>query len=163
MKSKQAIDELGNRKATLLAEESVLTNTLASQAEKQATLEKERELLETQLTLLKKIEDLEEARHQLRDGEPCPLCGAEEHPFAKGNVPVPDETRQRLTTVRNELKSVIDAVSDLKVKLAQIGKDIEQVASSQKEHGEKIMDANRLIIEVCSELPPDLNWDVSDP
>jgi exonuclease SbcC len=165
-KSKQAIDELGSRKVKRLAEESTLTSQLDSQTEKQSALEQKRELLETQLTLLKKIEDIEdieEARHQLRDGEPCPLCGAKEHPFAEGNVPVPDETRQRLTTVRNDLKSVTDAVSEWKVKLAQIDKELEQVASGQKEHGEKIREAKRLIVEICSELPPDLNWDVSDP
>jgi DNA repair protein SbcC/Rad50 len=155
LKSKKAIDELGKRKATLRAKESSLASQLKSQAEKQAAFEKEIELLEAQLMLLKKIEDLEEARHQLQDGEPCPLCGAEEHPFAEGNVPVPDETRQRLSTARRDLKFVTDAVSDLKVKLAQLDKDLEQVASGQEEHAEKIDEANRLIVQACLDLPLD--------
>ena len=162
-KSKQAIDELGNRKATLSADESTLKSQLESQAEKQAALEKEMELLETQLTLLKKIEDLEDARHQLQDGEPCPLCGAKEHPFAEGNIPVPDETRQRLSEVRSDLKSVSDAISDIKVKLAQVSKDLEQVASGQKEHGETIEKANLLLGKIISELPSNLELTASDP
>ncbi len=162
-KSKQALDKLVGRKTNHIAEESVLARQLKSQIEKQAALEKERELLETQLTLLKKIEDLEEARHQLQDDEPCPLCGSKEHPFAEGNVPVPEETRQRLTTVRSDLKSVTDAISDLKVKLAQISKDLEQIVSGQKEHTERIDEANRLIVEVFLQLPPDLNLAASDP
>jgi exonuclease SbcC len=163
LKSKQAIEELGNRKASLTAKEFTLVSQLKSLTEKQADLEKEMTLLETQLTLLKRIEDLEEARHQLQDGEPCPLCGAKEHSFAEGNVPIPDETRQHLTMVRSDLKSVIDAVSDLKVKLAQVGKDLEQVASDQKEHAEKIAQANCLIAQTCSDLPPEYALDVSDP
>lgn len=162
-KSKQATLELVNRQATLNAEESALTSTLASRAEIQAALEKERELLETQLTLLKKIEDLEEARSQLQDGEPCPLCGAKDHPFARGNIPVPHETRQRLTTVRADLKSITGEISDLKVKRAKVNKDLEQVASGQKEYAEKMAEASRLIGQVCSELPPDLELMASDP
>lgn len=162
LESKQAVGELDKRKVSLSAEESMLSSQMGSQVEKQGTLEKEMELLETQLTLLKKIQDFEEARHQLQDGEACPLCGAKEHPFAEGNVPIPDETRQHLTMVRTDLKAVIDAVSDLKVKLAKVSKDLEQVASGQKEHADKIEEANRLIGEVCSELSPDLKFPVSD-
>lgn len=162
-KSKQTLNEIGNRKANLSTEESTLAEQLKGQTEKQAAFEKEVGLLETKLTLLKKIEDLKEARHQLQDGEPCPLCGAKEHPFAEGNIPVPDETRQRLTTVRGDLKSVTDTVSDLKVKLVQVGKDLEQVASGQKKHAEKIDEANRLIVQACSDLTPQHALDASDP
>ena len=96
-KSKRVIDQLDSRQTAYQQEASSLTRSLATQAERLAALEKEIGLLETQLTLLKRIEDLEEARRQLQDGEPCPLCGAKEHPFAEGNIPIPDETRQRLT------------------------------------------------------------------
>ena len=156
LRSKQTLAELGNRKTTLNTEESTLTSQLKSQTEKQAVLEKEVELLETQLILLKKIEELTEARQQLLDGTPCPLCGAKEHPFAEGNVPVPDEARQRLTAARSDLRSVSNVVSKLNVKLAQVGKDLEGVASGQKEHSEKIEEADRLIVDLYSELRPDL-------
>lgn len=53
-------------------------------------------LLEQQLELLKKIEDLNALRLQLEDGQECPLCGSLEHPFAQGNVPVLDETQTGL-------------------------------------------------------------------
>ncbi len=111
-KSRQVLDQTGKRHEALVAENSSLTAQLRIQVEKQVSLEKEMGLLETQLSLLKKIEDFKEARRQLQDGEACPLCGAREHPFADGNIPVPDETRQRLGRVRADLKAANNAVSD---------------------------------------------------
>jgi exonuclease SbcC len=64
--------------------------------------------------LLDKIADLEVHRLQLEDGKPCPLCGAEEHPYAEGNVPVPDEIDRKLTILAGLIKKVEELESLLK-------------------------------------------------
>jgi len=161
--SKQASSDLSRRQAALEAEKSALTNALANRTEREAALEREQELLETHLTLLQRIEDLEEARQQLQDDEPCPLCGAKEHPFAEGNTPVPDETRRKLTALRGDLKSVSGEISSLKVKHAKLSKDIEQALSAQEAHAEIVEGAKSLIAEACSELPADLQLTAEDP
>lgn len=51
----------------------------------------EKEGLQREQHLLEKIHSLEEHRAKLQAGEPCPLCGSEEHPFAGGSVPVVDD------------------------------------------------------------------------
>lgn len=56
----------------------------------------DKEALLRELTLLARIAELEDHRAKLEHGKPCPLCGAETHPFAAGKVPVPDDTERKI-------------------------------------------------------------------
>lgn len=59
----------------------------------------DKEALLRELALLTRITELEEYRAKLEHGRPCPLCGAEAHPFATGNIPTPDETEKTIATL----------------------------------------------------------------
>lgn len=78
----------------------------------------EKETLLREMAFLTKIAELEDHRTKLEDGKPCPLCGATEHPFAEGNIPVPDETEQKiddLTTLISEAEVQEAAIKKLEV------------------------------------------------
>jgi DNA repair protein SbcC/Rad50 len=150
--SQQAISRLDSQQVALGQEELTLQSALTTKIERQVAIEQEVAELETQMILLKRIGDLEEVRKQLHDGEPCPLCGARDHPFAEGNIPAPDETRQSLAAVRNELKWLTSDIAELKIRIANAGKDLERTVSAQKEHAGKIGEANRLLSDNCAAL-----------
>jgi DNA repair protein SbcC/Rad50 len=142
--------------AALLTEREMLARSITEEMQQQSVLERELPLLETQLSLLRKIQGFEAARHQLQDGEPCPLCGAKAHPYAEGNLPVPDETMSRLNRVRATLKKSGKTLSDLLVRDAKTLKDLEQTDVRQKECSEKIAAADVFITKGLASLALDL-------
>ena len=74
----------------------------------------EKETLLREMAFLSKIAELEDHRAKLEDGKPCPLCGATEHPFAEGNVPVPDETEQKIEALTRLISKAEDQEAAIK-------------------------------------------------
>ncbi len=92
----------------------------------------EKETLLREKVFLNKIMELEEHRSRLEDGRPCPLCGAINHPFAEGNVPVPDAIDQKIKT----LDLVISKAEKQEVTIKKLEKD-EAAAINNLHEGEK--------------------------
>ncbi|MDD4573220.1 MAG: AAA family ATPase, partial [Sphaerochaeta sp.] len=78
----------------------------------------EKEYLLREREYLARIAALEEHRQNLSDGKPCPLCGSLEHPFALGNVPLPDETEKKIEA----LTKIITEAEDLETKIQDLTK-----------------------------------------
>jgi len=89
--------ELDDASRNLQQGKNILSELLAGRQLREYRTEKETLLRE--MAFLSKIAELEEYRSKLEDGKPCPLCGAKEHPFADGNVPVSDENEKKIDSL----------------------------------------------------------------
>ncbi len=108
----------------------------------------EKETLLREMTFLAKILELEDHRAKLEDGKQCPLCGAKDHPFAKGNIPVPDETEKKIESLTELIEKAEKQKADIK-KFEQVentahknlteNEKLEAAAANDKKAAEKAL------------------------
>ena len=98
--------ELKDAVETLKEGKDILGKLLGDRLLRECRAEKETLLRE--MTFLAKIAELEDYRAKLVDGKPCPLCGAEEHPFAEGNIPVADEIEKMIEALTELIRKAED-------------------------------------------------------
>lgn len=93
----------------------------------------EKETLLREMAFLRKIASLETERSKLEDGKPCPLCGAEEHPFAEGNIPETDEAEKK-----------IENLTELIQKAEELESGIKKLESEEKDALKNLTDSEKL-------------------
>ncbi|MFW5785476.1 MAG: AAA family ATPase [Chitinispirillaceae bacterium] len=113
----------------------------------------EKETLLREKAFLEKIAELEGHRAKLEDGKPCPLCGAEEHPYAEGNVPIPDETEKKideLTQFINNAEEQEASIRKLEETEISAAKDLAESEKNLTEADHRKISAERMIAELKS-------------
>jgi DNA repair protein SbcC/Rad50 len=130
----------------------------------------EKETLLREMAFLSKIAELEDYRVKLEDGKLCPLCGAKEHPFAEGNVPVPDKIEKKieaLTTLITKAEDLESANKKLEEAEAATRKSLteseklEVTAANDKKAAEKTLSELKDGLEILQAGFTDLKQAVS--
>ena len=128
------LDGLKTNSEQLNARHAGILEEIKSCSNQKALLEKEIASLEMQVSLLNRIRALEEHRKRLEDGQPCPLCGATEHPFAKGNLPVLNKAEADLKKGKDGFREVSHRLSELETGRVKTAAEIQHL---EKEMAEK--------------------------
>lgn len=106
IKSGNCKKELDEISVKLQQEKDVLKNILGDRLLREYRTDKETLLRE--MAFMAKIAELESHRAKLEDGKPCPLCGATAHPFAEGNIPVPEEIETKIDLLTEIIRKAED-------------------------------------------------------
>ncbi|MDR2140326.1 MAG: AAA family ATPase [Deltaproteobacteria bacterium] len=97
---------LRQRRAELSPRRVQADANLLALTQRQADLSQLIESLEKNVTLAKQVASQEKLRAQLQAGEPCPLCGSREHPYAQGQVPQADQAEKDLAAAKLTVKKL---------------------------------------------------------
>ncbi len=117
--------------------QQALQQQLAQQVQqaeqREEALQREEELLEQQLLLLTTIANLHADRTRLQSGQPCPLCGSVEHPYANGEIPQPDPIRQQRDQVRQAVRQVRRELAGYRAAADEIVKEQQQQRAADQQ------------------------------
>ena len=145
---KALIDSNKADKETIEASQKVISELLQGKSLEEVT--KRKDGLIIHLAGLKQIGDYDSARKELRDGEPCPLCGSLHHPFADGNIPSSGEAEQEL----GKLITLLE-------KYGRIAKDLEKLVAAERVSGEKAA-SEKTIHALATQQKQELEKSVKD-
>jgi exonuclease SbcC len=116
------------------AEAAAAQQELILKRNEQEGLQREQALVTENLQLQQKIESLEAEREALADGQPCPLCGSLEHPYAAG---LPSRETSSLNKINAALSSLSNQINALTEKQAGANADCKTLlASLRKDEAE---------------------------
>lgn len=149
-------------KAKLEGQEKEIIALATQQKEQQSfieTLVPKVEKAKEEFELWQQRKSLDEHRHDLKDGQPCPLCGSEKHPFATEASQVLIKTLEdNYKESASKLEVVQKAVLENKFKTQNL---IESTHKEQQSLKLKLVDFQALelkIVEGCSRL----SWKATD-
>lgn len=115
-------------------------------------LESQINLLDENIKLTKTIQSLDEHRHNLRDGEECPLCGSLEHPFALGNVPQIGEKEKELAALKKQHKETTNVIQQDEKNLAKLVSDKDNALKNKAKEEKALSDNSAKQKEILTEI-----------
>ena len=132
------------RAADLALREKELALAVQKEEGELALLRERLSALREKLALEAKIRSYEEERKNLREGSPCPLCGATHHPFACDAPALPDASKNALDKLEKETEQLSSALAGHKsdaVHARESREEAEKAAADQTDKLRQFMGA----------------------
>ena len=133
------VEKARKEEKELLPQVEELPQKITSAKQEMQILQKDVENLQLQREneLLKS--SLEQHRHNLKPGQPCPLCGSEEHPYAI-NLPVKnDNLQEKIFKLKKELSELERQITSRETSLSHHQKRVSELQIFIKENNRNLV------------------------
>lgn len=150
--SQKEIDDLDDKIKQFEKSNKEISEKINADKETLKSLVSQTNLLDENIKLTRTIQSLDEHRHNLKDGEECPLCGALEHPFAKGNVPQIGEKETELATLKRQQQEITNVIQQSERTLAKQVSDKENALKNKGKEEKYFSDNSAKQTEILTEI-----------
>ncbi len=148
---KQAQQEAAHKRAALKPEQDRIQQSLEQQQAEESRLQQEQLDLQKLQRLAERIADLEQQRHELEPGKPCPLCGSEQHPWRSEQPPQLTEEKARLQRLEQQLTALRSELQALAVQQARLEQDEKGLHQQEADNSQRL-EALQPPIQHCLQL-----------
>ena len=123
-------------------------NTQKNQKEQELKqLEKNKILLEKEYLLKQSIASLSELRAQLVEGQACALCGSLDHPYAKGLLPLVDDSQEQLSEIKKQITTCQNELRKAEIELTKTNQELALLTETIKTHEPALADKSKSLAQ----------------
>lgn len=151
----QEQQQLMQAQAALTQQDGDLGEQLEQQRKRVESLQREHQDLLKIQRLAERIADLEQQRHELEPGKPCPLCGSEEHPWRIDQPLELSAETARLQQVEQQLGEQQKQLQQLEISRARLASQLQGQQQRAHEIAQKL-DRLEAPVSTCLQA---LAWD----
>ncbi len=124
-----------------------------SRAQAQSTAQlREISLLEKNILLLLRVQNLEQDRQRLEDGLPCPLCGSTTHPYSQEESPKVADEGQQLQLAKSEHDAMEKEIFNLSTQITRTEEQAVSQLNGAAEKDRQIQKCKKGILQLLAEL-----------
>ncbi len=150
--SQKEVEDIDEKLNQFEKSKTEISKSIEADKKTNENLESKIILLDENIKLTKTIQSLDEHRNNLKDNEECPLCGALEHLFAKGNVPKIGEKEKELATLKKQFQDTTKTVQQNETKLATLISDNGNALNNKEKEEKTLSDNSTKLKETLSEI-----------
>jgi len=152
-----ALQGLQQQSTDLKKQLEQLPPKIESSKESLALLQQNKQLLTKQKEDARTIKSLEEQRVHLTEGEPCPLCGSESHPFADH---LPDDAsgalEQQLLEATKKIEEKTTALKTIQDSQIRLETELKSIQTQEQQRTQAISDQKKTNLDITKQLTGNL-------
>ena len=154
----EEIEKLEKEKEAIVPQLDALPKQVALSRSNVETLRERLEKLQLKKENENLLKALKDHRHQLQEGQPCPLCGAMEHPYAKDLPPQEDGLQEEIKSTETALSEKQQQVTQAETSLQHYKHLLQQLQLHLEKKGRELQDRKRDFEAAFGEFDRSFDW-----